>query len=197
VERLCDRFDLSEPYRDPLMGASARRTSNGNSTGPPSPQPPHATTPDTVTAAAYHDQRGTYPSRSFTPDLEHNRHPHCRLSRPASERLTSPLTVPRDLGKRRSAQRWARSYSHGGVLLGTSTLRRPPVQRVHEPTRHSLRCLVQQLTSLSGLTRVQPDQRAAVVPPTLIACSAGHSGGHSTRPYCSQPDRTQRNAFPT
>jgi hypothetical protein len=33
--------------------------------------------------------------------------------------------------------------------------------------------------------------------PCLIACSGGHSGGHSTRPYCSQPDRTQRNAFPT
>jgi hypothetical protein len=32
--------------------------------------------------------------------------------------------------------------------------------------------------------------------PTL-ACIAGHSGGHSTRPYCSQPDRTQRNAFST
>jgi hypothetical protein len=32
---------------------------------------------------------------------------------------------------------------------------------------------------------------------TLIACSGGYSRGHSTRPYCSQPDRTQRNAFPT
>jgi hypothetical protein len=38
-----------------------------------------------------------------------------------SERLTSPLTVRVDLGKRRSAQRWAATYSHGGVLPGTLT----------------------------------------------------------------------------
>jgi hypothetical protein len=31
----------------------------------------------------------------------------------------------------------------------------------------------------------------------LVACSGGHSRGHSTRAYCSQPDRTQRNALPT
>src|SRR5215211_4378255 len=36
--------------------------------------------------------------------------------RPASERLTSPLTVGSDLQKRGSAQRWAATYSHGGVL---------------------------------------------------------------------------------
>ena len=29
------------------------------------------------------------------------------------------------------------------------------------------------------------------------ACIGGHSRSHSTRPYCSQPDRTQRSAFPT
>jgi hypothetical protein len=32
----------------------------------------------------------------------------------SSERLTSPLTVGVDLGKRWSAQRWAATYSHGG-----------------------------------------------------------------------------------
>lgn len=32
---------------------------------------------------------------------------------------------------------------------------------------------------------------------SLIACSGGHSRGHSTRPYCSQPDHTQRNVRPT
>ena len=33
-----------------------------------------------------------------------------------SERLTSPLTVRSDLHIRWSAQRWAATYSHGGVL---------------------------------------------------------------------------------
>jgi hypothetical protein len=43
-------------------------------------------------------------------------------SGPASERLTSSLRVQRDLGKRRSAQRWAVTYSHGGVLVGSLTI---------------------------------------------------------------------------
>ena len=30
-----------------------------------------------------------------------------------------------------------------------------------------------------------------------IACFGGHSHGHSTKPYCSQRDHTQRNAIPT
>ena len=33
-----------------------------------------------------------------------------------AERLTLPLTVRVDPHKRRSAQRWAATYSHGGVL---------------------------------------------------------------------------------
>ena len=37
----------------------------------------------------------------------------------------------------------------------------------------------------------------AAAHPCIIACSGGHSRGHSTRANCSQPDRTQRNAFPT
>jgi hypothetical protein len=45
-------------------------------------------------------------------DLTHN--PVSRANGPASERLTSSLTVARDLGKRSSAQRWAGPYSHGG-----------------------------------------------------------------------------------
>jgi hypothetical protein len=53
--------------------------------------------------------------------------PHAELARPpwgadildggwarAGERLTLPPTVASDLGKRRSAQRWAATYSHGG-----------------------------------------------------------------------------------
>jgi hypothetical protein len=36
------------------------------------------------------------------------------LTRTSSERLTSLLTVAGDLPKRRSAQRWAGPYSHGG-----------------------------------------------------------------------------------
>jgi hypothetical protein len=44
-------------------------------------------------------------------DLTHN--PVSRANGPASERLTSSLTVARDLGKRGSAQRWAATYSHG------------------------------------------------------------------------------------
>jgi hypothetical protein len=38
------------------------------------------------------------------------------LTRTSSERLTSLLTVAGDLPKRRSAQRGAGPYSHGGVL---------------------------------------------------------------------------------
>jgi hypothetical protein len=54
--------------------------------------------------------------------------------------------------------------------VGTSTLRRPPVQRVHEPT-HNSPAAWSQLTSPSGLTRVQPCQRVAVSPthPSLLA----------------------------
>jgi hypothetical protein len=37
-----------------------------------------------------------------------------------SERLTSPLTVGVELRKRLSAQQWAATYSHGGVLQGGS-----------------------------------------------------------------------------
>jgi hypothetical protein len=33
--------------------------------------------------------------------------------------------------------------------------------------------------------------------PDLVACSGGHSGGHSTRPYWTEPDRTEQNAFLT
>jgi hypothetical protein len=36
------------------------------------------------------------------------------LTRPAWERLTLPLTVRGELGKRWSAQRWSVTYSHGG-----------------------------------------------------------------------------------
>jgi hypothetical protein len=45
-------------------------------------------------------------------DLTHN--PVSRANGPASERLTSSLSVARDRGKRSSAQRWAGPYSHGG-----------------------------------------------------------------------------------
>jgi len=39
------------------------------------------------------------------------------LERLRQNALTSPLTVATELRKRRSAQRWAATYSHGGVLL--------------------------------------------------------------------------------
>src|SRR5215216_1850338 len=55
-------------------------------------------------------------------DLTHN--PVSRANGPASERLTSSLTVARDLGKRGSAQRWAATYSHGGSHGPPSTSRR-------------------------------------------------------------------------
>ena len=32
--------------------------------------------------------------------------------------------------------------------------------------------------------------------PGLVACSGGHSRSHSTRPNCTQPDRTQRKCLP-
>ena len=41
---------------------------------------------------------------------------------PSVKLLTSALTVQRDLRKRGSAQRWAATYSHGGVLLGSSSI---------------------------------------------------------------------------
>src|SRR5829696_9410375 len=71
VERLRDRFGLSEPYRDPLMEFFGPRIS----TATPRARRPRNTPyghPDTVTAAAYHRQRGTYPSWSPTPDLGRN-----------------------------------------------------------------------------------------------------------------------------
>jgi len=37
----------------------------------------------------------------------------------------------------------------------------------------------------------------APVPLTLVACSGGHSGGHSSRPYCTEPDRAEQNPCPT
>ena len=46
------------------------------------------------------------------------------LTRTSSERLTSLLTVAGDLPKRRSAQRWAGPYSHGGSQRAV----RPPVE---------------------------------------------------------------------
>src|SRR5829696_8218 len=71
VERLRDRFGLSEPYRDPLMEFFGPRIS----TATPRARRPRNTPyghPDTVTAAAYHRQRGTCPSWSPTPDLGRN-----------------------------------------------------------------------------------------------------------------------------
>jgi hypothetical protein len=54
----------------------------------------------------------------------------------------------------------------------------------------------------SSLTLAVPEHPPGPDPPVrknsdLIACSGGHSRGHSTRPYWTEPDRTQRNAFPT
>jgi hypothetical protein len=71
VERLRDRFGISEPYRDPLMEFFGPQDLHGNATGPPSSEHPYGH-PNTVTAAAYHRQRGTCPSWSRTPDLGRN-----------------------------------------------------------------------------------------------------------------------------
>jgi hypothetical protein len=56
---------------------------------------------------------------------------------PVRELLTSPLTVRADLGKRGSAQRWAATYSHGGVLP-KATLERDRLEIVQQPRAHYL-----------------------------------------------------------
>jgi hypothetical protein len=53
---------------------------------------------------------------------------------PRSERLTSPLTVGVDLGKRSSAQRWAGPYSHGGSQGFKSPHLHPTIPQVRAPS---------------------------------------------------------------
>ena len=67
------------------------------------------------------------------------------LTRTSSERLTSLLTVAGDLPKRRSAQRGAGPYSHGGVLTRRRrALRFEDVQqrRAHYFERHRAAYLI-------------------------------------------------------
>jgi hypothetical protein len=53
-------------------------------------------------------------------------------------------------------------------------------------------------SDLAEMTTVghRPDHIQPSAHPAL-ARIGGHSGGHSTRPYCTEPDRTQRKRRPT
>jgi hypothetical protein len=145
------------------------------------------------------------------------RHPGIRLIGSASERLTSLLTVGSDL-ENAGLHSGGPPLTRTEVFSSAADFRLTPVPRetttgcARRPKRQAVgqlpvACLRAPMISRRLSARERQRQSyalsacnwpgAAAAYPGQIACSGGHSGGHSTRPYCSQPDRTQRNAFPT
>ena len=53
------------------------------------------------------------------------------------------------------------------------------------------------IPSCAGVVLPRPAGATPPQGPGPAGRGHGHCHGHSTRPYCSQSDRTQRNAFPT
>jgi hypothetical protein len=86
-----------------------------------------------------------------------------------------------------------------GQLAGSRTRVRNQCCRPSSMAGFCDRASISHLLDYAGphTTQHQPSRLTPSAPlePTR-ACTAGHSGSHSTRPYCNQPDHTQRNPHP-